>query len=933
VAIPFRQLEGKYEILEKMSEGGMGAVYKVRHRLLDEIRVIKVMRPHLAEDEVLRKRFVREAKTAIRLRHANLAQVYDFTMDDSGYFFLAMEFIDGIDLHGLAKLSHPVPLGIVLELASQSLDVIGYLHRKEIVHRDISPDNLLISRDDENNLLVKLIDLGIAKVEDKGGEHLTATGTFLGKVKYSSPEQFKGEKGHEVDARSDLYSFGVVLYELLTGVYPIKGNNISSLISGHLIHPPESFKTTDPEGRVPVPLRAIVLKALAKEPGERFQCAADFLTELDKVRAATPIEPGFLDRVFEEQRAPTARIPVKKPGSTQGRLDQNFGIETTPAQGERTAPELVARPRPSGSGTEVLPEGQKSGHQKSDVDLQIRALLLGAEKLIEARHFDEARLQLDTAENLAPGQTEVAKLVEVLEKADTAMQKRREKAAIEIEALIRAENFQAARSAIRRLSEELGKSTVLDDLSDAVDQAEQAAEERAKRAAEILRAAAALMEDDQWEDAVPMIREALVLTPDDGEAHQLLEKAERGYATWLEDRRFQAEIEGTAATIEASLAAEDIEGVRRSLKLAEKLYGDHPRFSEFPGKLKDLETLALSRRVETLRAEAADLVKTEDYIAAGLKLEMALDLAPDDDQLKVALKEAAEGRRLKEEEARRRQIIGDTGAAIRRLVVTCRFPAAMALIDKAVDRIGSFEEESSFRQTVKEAAEIHEATGRRIDALVAEVHGAVEAKHFERAQTALDAAREIAESYPEALDAVDELIHQLQTAESRYRRAMDIKAAATSIEKRLKSGHLDSAMRELDLARRLYGTEAVFDDLAVRLVKARHANERDSYRRKINDAQERGAPFQEVLDLIEAALAFDPGDETFQELLSDTRRAEKADAEAKLRPAILEVLEDVDHLIAGGRDREALSVLETAVEELGSFPEARALRHRLKCSD
>ncbi len=157
MAIPIQQLEGKYEILEKMSEGGMGAVYKVRHRLLDEIRVIKVMRPHLAEDEVLRKRFVREAKTAIRLRHVNLAQVYDFTMDESGYFFLAMEFIDGIDLHGLAKFAKVVPLGVALELAYQSLDVIGYLHRKEIVHRDISPDNLLISRDDEGNLLVKLI--------------------------------------------------------------------------------------------------------------------------------------------------------------------------------------------------------------------------------------------------------------------------------------------------------------------------------------------------------------------------------------------------------------------------------------------------------------------------------------------------------------------------------------------------------------------------------------------------------------------------------------------------------------------------------------------------------------------------------------------------------------------------------------------------------
>ncbi len=221
-AIQLQALEGKYEILEKMSEGGMGAVYKVRHRLLDEVRVIKVMRAHLAEDDLLRARFVREAKIAIRLRHPNIAQVYDFTMGDDGAFYLVMEFIDGMDLHNLTKTVRAVPISVVLEVCHQSLGVIGYLHRKDIVHRDVSPDNLLVTRDEDGALLVKLIDLGIAKVQATD-EHLTATGTFLGKIRYSAPEQFRAEDGVEVGPRSDLYSFGIVIYELLTGVYPIKG--------------------------------------------------------------------------------------------------------------------------------------------------------------------------------------------------------------------------------------------------------------------------------------------------------------------------------------------------------------------------------------------------------------------------------------------------------------------------------------------------------------------------------------------------------------------------------------------------------------------------------------------------------------------------------------------------------------------------------------
>jgi tetratricopeptide (TPR) repeat protein len=556
-------------------------------------------------------------------------------------------------------------------------------------------------------------------------------------------------------------------------------------------------------------------------------------------------------------------------------------------------------------------------------------LLLGAEKLIEAQHFDEARLQLEAAENLSPGRAEVLTLLEVLNRADTVMLRRREQAAVKIEELIRSENFDGARDAVRRQSRELGECTLFSDLLEAVDQGEEVTAERAKRAAKILEAARHLIDDEQWEDAVPMIREALVLTPGDGDAVLLLEEAERGLGSWLEDRRHQAEIERTAAAIEVSLQAEDIEGVRRSLKLAEKLYGKHPRFVEFAKKLTGLEALILNRRVENLRVEAAALAKSEDFIAAGLKLEIAMELKPEDAGLKVALAEATEGQRLKEEESRRRQVIDATSKGLERLIAACRFSSAAGLLDGAVESVGDFDEEPLLRAMVTDAAQAFEARGRKIDKDVAEVGKAIEAFDFEKAQTALGRAQKVVRDHPEAQDAVREAAGALHKAEADYRRSKEIAAAASSIEKRLKEGQLDHAGRELKLARRLYGSEPVFDDLAARVADRQRGQERERRRAEIHEALNAKAPFSDVIGLIEAAVVFDSADQDFQDLLKETRQALHEEAEVRRRPAVLEVLEEVDRLIAGGREREALGVLDTAVEELGPFSEALALKRRL----
>lgn len=293
--MPLREpFEEKYEILEKIGQGGMGAVYKVRHRLLDELRVIKVIRSPLEPTPESEERFLREARTACRLRHPNVALLHDFALGEDGRAYIVLEHIDGATLRELLENLGTPPLSLSLEIARQSALALQYLHRQRIVHRDISPGNLMLTHDFEGRPLVKLIDLGLAKSLEGGGEGLTR-GVFLGKVRYASPEQF--DEG-PVDERSDLYSLGVVLYELLTGRCPIAGHDPKTWMAAHLFRPPLDFAESDPQGLVPEDLRVLVLRLLAKDPGARFASAEDLLLTLRDVQVRFPLRGDELEGVF-----------------------------------------------------------------------------------------------------------------------------------------------------------------------------------------------------------------------------------------------------------------------------------------------------------------------------------------------------------------------------------------------------------------------------------------------------------------------------------------------------------------------------------------------------------------------------------------------------------------------------------------------------------
>jgi serine/threonine-protein kinase len=284
---PGQTLDGKYEILEKIGEGGMGEVYKARHIHLDEIRIIKVTKPDALGEGPDPRRFQEEARMATLVRHPNVAALYDFSRLPDGSFYMVWEYIAGVTLEEWMLRHGPLPAAQALDIARQVLSGLSEIHAQGIVHRDLSPDNILVREDREGRLLAKIIDLGIAKRVTAESLSMTGTGLFLGKLKYCSPEQAGAlPAGKAVDGRSDLYSFGVVLYEMLTGRPPFESGTPEGYLGQHLNSPPPPLDTARLPPRTGLALAAIVSRALEKNRDRRFSSAREFAAALERVDPA-----------------------------------------------------------------------------------------------------------------------------------------------------------------------------------------------------------------------------------------------------------------------------------------------------------------------------------------------------------------------------------------------------------------------------------------------------------------------------------------------------------------------------------------------------------------------------------------------------------------------------------------------------------------------
>jgi serine/threonine-protein kinase len=355
-----RLIDGKYQIIDRLGVGGMGEIFKVRHIHLNELRVIKIMRPNIAQDDSSLQRFLQEARTSTQIKHRNLAMLYDFAQLDDGSYYMVWEFIDGTNIQKWIQQTGAVPPRLTVEISIQALTGLDHLHSMGLIHRDISPENIMLSQDHHGKLLVKVIDFGIAKqlTEGEGGQGLTQTGMFLGKLKYASPEQAGYLKeGEHLDPRSDLYSFGIVMYEMLAGRAPFNATTPHGYILKHVTEKPAPL----PED-APPQLDRIIMKSLEKQRGDRYESASEFAAELESIRQSIPPDAkyGLGERMVTLSGAQTlAEMPkMTAPQTTAGgaaRTQQTYAGGTIPGgtmpgtREQATLIERVGSPKTIGS--------------------------------------------------------------------------------------------------------------------------------------------------------------------------------------------------------------------------------------------------------------------------------------------------------------------------------------------------------------------------------------------------------------------------------------------------------------------------------------------------------------------------------------------------------------------------------------------------------
>jgi serine/threonine-protein kinase len=369
---PGSVLDGKYEIMQRLGSGGMGEVYLVRHLHLQEMRVVKILRQDLAADPSAQKRFMREARLATQIKHPNVAILYDFSRLEDGSFYMVWEHIEGEDVGDRLRRAGPFPIPLAVQLGIQALTGLEAVHASGVIHRDLSPDNLMLMEDRRGQMNIKIIDLGLARtLEMDANLEITQVGMFMGKLQYCSPEQAGASSGQTLDARSDLYSFALVLYEMITGRPPFDSENQAGFIFKRLSEDPLPLIGRNPQVAVPVELDRVVRRALERDRERRFPDAAAFISALDRI--------GQGMNAAETREIPVWHPPpAARPGSGPG----------APAP----APQQIPRPRSS---------SELSKAEKNDLLAQIAR---AAAKRTQESSGDFTRIE----EALAGGQLDEA---------------------------------------------------------------------------------------------------------------------------------------------------------------------------------------------------------------------------------------------------------------------------------------------------------------------------------------------------------------------------------------------------------------------------------------------------------------------------------------------------------------------------------------------
>ncbi|MFY9821092.1 MAG: protein kinase [Thermoanaerobaculia bacterium] len=398
-------LDGKYEIVQRLGSGGMGEVYLVRHLHLQELRVVKILRQDLAGDPSAQKRFMREARLATQVKHPNVAILYDFATLPDGSFYMVWEHIHGQDVGDRIRRVGAFSVPVAVELGIQGLQGLEAIHSCGVLHRDLSPDNLMITEDKTGKLRVKIIDLGLARtLEADANFEITQVGMFMGKLQYCSPEQAGMPAGVALDHRSDIYSFGLVLYEMISGLPPFDSENQHGFIFKRLSEDPLPLRGRNPHIDVPQELDRVVRRALERDREQRYPDARAFITALEKVaKSLDAAETREIPLSILAQ----AEAPRKRSSSELSRAERTDLLAQIDRAAKRVQESSVDLSRVEAAlAAGRLDEAQRLIAEIATVNPRALGLDRLKERLAEARRQHEEQAQHRQEQSLRVAETE-----------------------------------------------------------------------------------------------------------------------------------------------------------------------------------------------------------------------------------------------------------------------------------------------------------------------------------------------------------------------------------------------------------------------------------------------------------------------------------------------------------------------------------------------
>ena len=863
---------GKYLIKFEAGHGAMGIVYRAEDPRLHRPVALKVMSQSVAGDPELLDRFYREAESAGQLRHPNIVTIYDIDEAD-GTPFIAMEFLEGEPLDKIIAARKALHVDKKLDIVAQTCKGLHYAHLRGVVHRDVKPANIFV----ENDGLVKIVDFGIARV---GESHRTRTGTILGTPMYMSPEQVQGQT---VDGRSDVFSVGVILYELLTFRNAFAAQDTMAVLYKIINESPPPVSTL--VANCPPGLDAIVARALAKNREERYQNGEDLAFDL--LQMADRLKRHMIEVYTQEgERSFAAGNLTVAKEVLQKALEIDSSHDLAKDLFAKVQDQIYVRER----------------NQK------IEQMLRQAKADLQGDQFEEAIALLDEILKLDPGHAEAQR-----DKAFAV--DRQERARNITQNLERAEKLmadgdlrgaQAPLQAVLALDpEHAAAAEMMESVSEAL-----AEQERLQEARERVAAARSHLEEKSFDEALRLLEEANQLDPRNIEIESMM-RLVRSSREKEERRRL---LEQRLANIQETLNREEFEA---TLALCEEALGEfpeHPQLLKLHAQATRLfEARQKRQRVEEQIQAAREFLQKNQFSSAVTLLERAMETAPDDPRLASFLTTVKETQERVRIETLRKEAIRTANEQLR----AKNFVAAIDTLEKALARCGQSAEIAEVLQFAREQQAEHERQ-ERLRQVLSRAQNSLRQENFEEAIQSLERARQEL-SAPE----IETLLATAREQWNKFEQQREeILARARQL---LKDGEAGKAVASLDASPRTYFKNEKFQQT---YAQCREALKRDTAIRSAIDQIQKslvGGDLAHAEALLRQALQAYPGEPK----LVDWQRRLKEEQMRARRAERAKLLDDAKVSLGRMQYQEAVQLLTSVEWDSAELPELASEARKL----